>query len=97
MSVESCCLSSSHNLGGAGHAKRLHIQLERWKDSVLTEKEAVLQFLCLMSNYEGGQAVFNDSGVCLSESYLSLFEGLPRVDDVSNIHAALSSSKLVSI
>lgn len=100
ISVECSCLALSYEFDQGSSLKRLQAAMAKLKGSTLVETEAILCFLLVLSGENSGSGrghgSLDDSGVCLSEAYLSLFESLPRVDDVDCIQLALRTSQLVS-
>lgn len=99
MSVECSCLAFSYCFGQADLTERLKVAVGNVHKCPLVEKEAVLRFLLLLAGHvtsEEDRAVFNDSGVFFSELSHSLFETLPRTDDMESLQSALCSSQQVS-
>ena len=100
MSVECSCLALSYEFDRGSSSERLQAAIARLKGATLVETEAILCFLLALSGENSGSGrghtSLDDSGVCLSEAYLSLFESLPRVDDLHSIQSALRTSQLVS-
>ena len=95
MLVKSRCLAFAYGQS-SGEGKQLQAMITKLEKCQLTEKEAILHFMLLMGSSKDdleGQGVLNDSGVCMCEP---LFESVPRLCDVDNLHSALTSSQRVS-
>lgn len=98
MSAESRCLAVSYSHNWPRPLQSLQVAVEAFKECDLTEKEALLEFLWCLSDSDSSsknQVALDDSGVSLSEAYVSLFEGVHRLDDVWNVESALHSSQKV--
>jgi hypothetical protein len=98
MLVKSRCLGFAYGRSSR-EGKQLQEMITKLEKCQLAEKEAILHFMLLMASNKDdleGQGVLNDSGVCICEGQLSLFESVPRLCDVDLLHSALTSSQRVS-
>ena len=98
MSSESRCLALASRLGST---ERLHVAVGNLNESILIEKEAILQFLWLVAGIDNSaqarKQALNDSGVCVNKALShSLFEALPRVCDVESVQSSLYASQQVT-